>query len=246
VRVEWSPEELIEADRVAGLGLLTAYITHDMINPLSAILNLAMVVRQLMTVERIGTDPGIETRKHLGDIIQEASRLARMVSELRNSSSLPGETEDTVDLNHVVESALLLCSPRLKLEGISLTTSLAGGLPWLRCNRARIQQAVRNMVLSAGAAVEGRQNPRVTVTTGSLGDTDGVFVEVRDNGEPPPPESVSTLLVPMAALRTCGLALPAARAIAEAHGGGIEIAAAGEETSLRLLLPLYRNAGHTR
>ena len=148
MRIEWSSEELIEADRLAGLGLLTDYVTHEMVNPLSAILNLAMVVRQLSSVERGEASAAAETHKHLGDIIAETSRLARMVSELRDSARRPGETEDAVDWNHVVQSALLLCSPRLKLEGITQTTSLATGLPWLRCNRVRIQQAVRNLMLT--------------------------------------------------------------------------------------------------
>jgi C4-dicarboxylate-specific signal transduction histidine kinase len=246
VRVEWSTEELVEADRLAGLGLLTAYITHDMINPLSAILNLAMVVRQLTTTERTGTDPGAETGKYLGDLIAEAGRLSRLVSELRNFSPRPGEAEEGVDLNSLVESALLLCAPRLKLEGISVATGLAADLPWLRCNRARVHQAVRNLVLSAGAAVEGCRDARVAITTGSTDGGNALLVEVRDNGAPVQPQSADALFAPFAAPRSCGLALPAARAIAEAHGGRIEIAAVGEETSLRLRLPLSGNARHPR
>jgi C4-dicarboxylate-specific signal transduction histidine kinase len=168
-----------------------------------------------------------------------------MVSGLRDSARRAGDTEDAVDWNDVVQGALLFCSPRLKLEGVTLTTSLAAGLPWLRCNRVRIRQAVRNLLLSACTAVEGRRGPHVSVSTGAQGDGEGVFVEVKDNGDPLPPDAASTLFVPMAASRTCGLALPAARAIAEAHGGRIEIAEVGGDTSLRLLLPLSRNDGHS-
>jgi signal transduction histidine kinase len=199
-------------------------IAHEVINPLSAALNLSMLVRQLLRIEPLPPARIGEMQKYLDDVVGEVSRVCRLLSDVRTFSQSSETPAEPSDLNRLVMGILTLISHRLKLENVALETSLADGLPWIRCKPSQIQQLVLSLVLSSVGAVRNRQGAAVSVTTGVLGDGEAVFAEVRSNGD---------------GGAGAGLALDVAQLIAQAHGGHIEVESRpGSWTAARLILPV--------
>ncbi|MFH1574713.1 MAG: hypothetical protein ABIG68_12070, partial [Acidobacteriota bacterium] len=77
VSYQADPREWEEMRRLAVIGELTAAMAHEVLNPLSAVLNLSMLVDNLASSESVSGEALKETRRHMSDIVAELSRVCR-------------------------------------------------------------------------------------------------------------------------------------------------------------------------
>ena len=182
MRIEISAEEILEIDRLAGLGSLTGSIAHEVLNPLAAALNFSMVVRQLLAGDDTPPERMGEVRRHLDDVIGEISRVCRVLSTLRTLAHSGATSLEPCDLNRTVAEALELIYHRLKLEGIQLERRLAAGMPCVRCDRSRIQQFILSTVLNGAGRSDNPPGGAILVATGLRRETGEAFVEVQWGG----------------------------------------------------------------
>jgi two-component system NtrC family sensor kinase len=234
-------QKLIQADRLASLGQLAASVAHEINNPVSGVLNLAMLMQRILKDDGIPPGRVEEFRRYLGQVATETTRVGRIVSDLLSFSrrSKPQSTE--ADLNAIVTSTASLVAHKLDLAGVAVDLDLAEGLPTIRCDASQIQQVVMNLVLNGAEAIKG--GGRLTVRTRTDPGAARVVLEVTDTGSGIPPELLSKIFDPFFTTKEegkgVGLGLAVVYGIVNAHGGEIEVASRlGLGSTFRVTLPL--------
>ncbi|MDD5562283.1 MAG: ATP-binding protein [Thermoanaerobaculaceae bacterium] len=234
-------QKLIQADRLASLGQLAASVAHEINNPVSGVLNLAMLMQRILKDDGIPPDRIEEFRRYLGQVASETSRVGRIVSDLLSFSRQSKPQSAEADLNAIVTTTTSLASHKLELAGVAVELDLTQGLPRIRCDASQIQQVVMNLLLNGAEA--SKDGGRVTVTTRSAAKGSSVVLEVADTGSGIPPELVSKIFDPFFTTKEegkgVGLGLAVAYGIVNAHGGEIEVATrVGVGSTFRVTLPL--------
>jgi two-component system NtrC family sensor kinase len=125
-------QKLRQTDRLASLGHLAASVAHEINNPVSGVLNLAMLMQQILKDDGIPQERVPEFRKYLSQVVQETSRVGRIVSDLLSFSRRSKPQRSEADLNRIVKTTLSLTSHKLKLANVTVDMNLADDLPAVR------------------------------------------------------------------------------------------------------------------
>ena len=253
---------IVQAEKLASLGLLSAGVAHEINNPLSYVANnLAMLerdVRGLLKVlegyeeahpelDQIGE--GIDLpyiRANLGRLIsstrQGVRRISGIVENLREFARLDQADLDQVDLHQAITSSLELIRFQLKRCHIMVEQHEGEVLP-LVCAPAQINQVVLNLLVNAMQAIEatGRSDGRIEIDTRTQGDT--VILEVADNGCGIPAENLPRIFDPFFTTKPVGqgtgLGLAISHSIVADHGGRVEVESTpGRGSRFRVILPV--------
>jgi two-component system, NtrC family, sensor kinase len=241
-QLEEAHQKLLQSNRLASLGQLSASVAHEINNPVSGVLNLSMLMQRILKEDGIPPGRVEEFRRYLSQISSETSRVGRIVCDLLAFSRRSTPRTSPVDFNQVVERTLSLTAHKLKLTGVDISVALARQLPPVICDSSQIQQVVLNLVLNGAEAAQGKPEAKVTVQTYSAARGDRVILEVRDNGEGIHPENVSKIFDPFFTTKEegkgVGLGLAVVYGIVEAHEGDIEVSSqVGKGSVFRVSLP---------
>ena len=213
---------LVQSEKLASLGQLTAGIAHEIKNPLTPI---------QLSAERIRRRYGkyIENDREIFDrcvdtIIRQVSDIGRMVDEFSTFARMPKPKLEDRDLREALREAVFM--REMGDHGIEFETHI-GDEPLLGSFDIRLlSQAFGNLVKNAVEAMEtleGHQG-RVSLSADRAGDHH--VVDIADNGRGFPKEDRERLLEPYMTTREkgTGLGLAIVRKIVEEHGGTIELA----------------------
>ena len=234
-------KKLVQSDRLASLGQLSASVAHEINNPVSGVLNLSMLMQRMLKEDGIPPNRIEEFRKYLGQVTAETTRVGRIVSDLLAFSRRGKPQRAPADLNRIVKMTLSLVQHKMKLSNVTVEMRLAEDLPMASCDASQIQQVALNLVLNAAEATHNKPERRVEVTT-RKGDGE-ILLIVTDNGEGIPPENLSKIFDPFFTTKSegkgVGLGLAVTYGIVHAHGGDIEVKSqVGEGTTFTASLPL--------
>jgi two-component system NtrC family sensor kinase len=234
-------EKLKQSDRLASLGQLSASVAHEINNPISGVLNLSMLMRRILTEDGIPPDRLPEFREYLQRVIEETTRVGRIVSDLLSFSRRSKTLRSLADLNEIVKRTVGLATHKLELANISTRLELAEPLPSVFCDASQIQQVVLNLLLNAAEATRG--DGQVTIRTRLVYQGNQVILEVQDNGTGIPAEIQKQIFDPFFTTKEegkgVGLGLAVVYGIVEAHGGEIDIdSRLGQGTTFQVILPL--------
>ena len=75
-------QKLLQSDRLASLGQLSASVAHEINNPIAGVLNLSMLMQRMLKDDGIPPNRLEEFRKYLGQVTNETARVGRIVSDL--------------------------------------------------------------------------------------------------------------------------------------------------------------------
>jgi C4-dicarboxylate-specific signal transduction histidine kinase len=217
-------------------------MVHEIINPVSAVLNLAALMQHILKDDGIPPGRVTEFRGYLTQVISESKQAGRIASEMQSFARATSHKPRRHDLNEVTRQALSLASHVFKLEDVESSAELAGGLPAVNCDAARLQQALLNLLVNAAEAVEGRQHRRVTIQTRLNENGHAAVLEITDSGAGISPEHLPRIFDPFFTTKDkpecLGLGLAVARSIVEAQGGSIKVKTRlGEGATFVMALP---------
>jgi two-component system, NtrC family, sensor kinase len=237
-------QKLLRSDRLASLGQLSASVAHEINNPLSGVLNLAMLMQRM--VKEDGIPPGRieEFKKYLGQVVNETSRVGRIVQDLLAFSrrSRPHRHSNT-NFNAVVSTTVNLIGHKLKLMGVKLDLHLDDNAPLITCDASQMQQVLINLVMNGAEAAQGKADGCLHIHTAASAAGDALILEISDNGDGIPPENIAKLYTPFFTTKGegkgVGLGLAVVYGIVQAHNGDIEVrSTVGEGTMFRVTLPV--------
>jgi signal transduction histidine kinase len=211
--------ELSHVSRVTTLGQLTASIAHEVNQPLAAIVANADASLRWLNRER----PEIEeARRSLERIVLDADRASAVIQRTRQLSKRADPEKVHLDINDVINDAMLLVQREAASHQVSLRLDLASGLPTVFGDRVLLQQVIINLVMNGIEAMASADNlPRELLIRSGRHKADQVVIAVKDVGVGIDPETANKLFNAFFTTKPGGLGmgLSICRSIIEAHDG---------------------------
>jgi GAF domain-containing protein len=260
-------DRLVQTEKLASLGQLTAGIAHEIKNPLNFVNNFSAVSVELIDELREalgGVHLDDKQRAEIGEIadmlqgnldkvVQHGQRADAIVKNMLLHSRQGSGEHRPVDINALVEESLNLAyhGARAEKQGFNITMerSFDPGAGEVDLFPQEITRVLLNLISNGFYAATKRKaeangsdyEPTLTAATKNLGDR--VEIRIRDNGTGIPPEVKEKLFNPFFTTKPAGegtgLGLSISHdIIVKQHGGSIEVdTQPGEFTEFRIVLP---------
>ncbi|WP_187435845.1 PAS domain S-box protein [Bradyrhizobium hipponense] len=210
--------ELAHANRVATTGQLTASITHEVNQPITAAVTYALAARRFLSAE----PPNLrELDDVLSLIVREGNRAGEVVGRIRALIKKAPARKDAVAINDAILEIIALTRAEAANNSVAVRTQLAEGLPPVQGDRVQLQQVLLNLIINAIEAMRdvGEEERELLISTRN--EPDSVSVEVRDSGPGFAPETLDRVFEAFYTTKPSGLGLGLSicRSIIEAHNG---------------------------
>ena len=208
-------DQLIQAEKLAGIALLTSGLGHELNNPLYSILGFgeAILDEDNMTV----------IKEHARNIVEESKRMGRIIKDLTGRSRFDAsDLRVEVDINEQLNHALTLTlfgqpEGQLQIEKNYRATSKMWANPF------ELRQVFVNVISNAIQAMKGKGKLELATYI----DSDMLTVSIRDSGPGIPAPHRSKIFDPFFTTKSqgegTGLGLTIARRIVTKHGGQIRV-----------------------
>ena len=216
------------------LGELAAGVAHHVRTPLTTISGYLQ-----MMVNRLENDCHVVHRDVLEMMLDDVSHINNTVKELVLYAKPPISKEPFVNLNRLLEEALLFTFKEMDGEKIQIHKQLAENLPAITADANHLQQAVMNILENAMDAMPERGV--LTLRSWLHAELNMIVVAICDTGSGLSSEALSRAFEPFytTKLDGMGLGLPVAQRIVTEHGGFINISANETRgTKVHVYLPL--------
>lgn len=181
-------EELVQAGKLALLGQLSAGISHELGQPLTALRALAQ--NGCLLLER---DRPLQARDNFKDILGLAERMGRITSQLKSVARKAPPEVRSLPIVGAIDNARQILAARFSTEGIALVTEIPPGLA-VRCDTYRLEQVLVNLMANAMDAMRATETRLLTIAAAASDDR--AVVRVSDSGPGIPVELNEHLFEP--------------------------------------------------
>jgi PAS domain S-box-containing protein len=259
--------QLLQSEKMASIGQLAAGIAHEINNPIGFINSnmgalktyvdtLCELTEQVdQTVQGLPGQDDLKTKvaqfkkqadyeflkDDVADLVRESldglKRVKDIVQSLKDFAHI-GETDwQFADLHAGIDSTLTIANNEFKYK--AMVKKDYGTLPQVKCLASQLNQVFMNLIVNASHAITN--HGVITIRTGV--DTDGVWVEIGDNGSGIAPDILTRIFDPFFTTKPVGkgtgLGLSLSYNIVAKHGGRIEVASVlGQGTRFTVHLPI--------
>lgn len=254
-------QQLVQADKMAALGVLVSGVAHEINNPNGLILlNMPVVMEAFQDAQPILDE---HYRQHgdfdyaglrysrmrealprlMSQMLEGSRRVKGIVEDLKDFARQPApEQIGDVDLNETVRAALRLLSNLIENSTENFSVEYGEGLPLVRGSSQRIEQVVVNLVMNACQALPSPDREVILRTFHDM-DNNRIVLEVRDEGVGIPAENLPRLTDPFFTTKRetggTGLGLSISTGIVKEHNGTLELESTPDNgTTARLSLPI--------
>ncbi len=230
-RLQEKQAQLVEAEKLASMGILTAGIAHEINNPLTSVLSFS----KLMLEQTPEGDPNYSRLKIMARDAQRARTIVReLLSFARETPIRPVKINVNLPISEIIES--LIAQDAFK--DIDLKVNLSPDLPEILADPVRIGQVALNMLLNAVHAIT--PPGKIDVETRKAGDM--VEIVFSDSGQGIPEKHLNRIFDPFfttkGARKGTGLGLAISYGIIQNHGGDIKVESAeGKGSTFIVRLP---------
>ncbi|MBP6681405.1 MAG: hypothetical protein KA166_09440, partial [Saprospiraceae bacterium] len=256
--------QLIQSEKMASLGELTAGIAHEIQNPLNFINNFADVNAELIDEMNQGIEKGdmaevksisYNIKENEQKIIFHGKRADSIVKGMLQHSRASSGTKEPTDINALADEYLRLAYHGLRAKdktfNATMKTDFDTNIGLVNVIPQDIGRVILNLITNAFYVVDEKKkqlhveyDPTVTVSTKKLGTQ--VLVSVKDNGPGIPPHVLEKIFQPFFTTKPTGqgtgLGLSLSYDIVKAHGGELKVETKeGEGTSFIIQLPIAKS-----
>jgi len=230
-----SRARLVQSEKLASIGQMAAAVAHGLRNPLASLRAAAQLARH-----RVESPAA---REQLNAIVEQVDRLDLRIAHLLAFSRPASFHPLRETARALLDGALSGFAALLRERHVDLALSIPAGLPDIRVDPMRLEQALTELVSNALDAMPegGRLAIAARPERGeAVSDGGGITIEIADSGCGIPAELLATVCEPFVTTRPegTGLGLAIAKRYVEEAGGRLEITSApGHGTTVRLWLP---------
>jgi GAF domain-containing protein len=227
-------QQVLQSERLAIIGRLTASLSHEINNPMQAIQGaLALALEEMNDAEALVTYITMSQR--------ESERVVQLINRLRQIYRPATDPQpEAVSLNLLLKDAALMVRKELSNQKVKFRPGLADALPPVRAIVGQIHLVLLNLLLDLSQAIGQAGGGELAVRSYGLGQTvclefstQLAFVtrlnwtcELAPGGGPSQPE--------------LGFDVPLSRDIIQAHGGAIRYATEGQRAIYTVELPIFQ------
>jgi signal transduction histidine kinase len=216
-QIEETSKKLIQAEKLATIGKLSAAVAHEIRNPLTSI---------KLNIQKVGKSPSLTPlESEQLDLAERGIRqVEKIVREILDYARPPNIKKDSFQLDHLLEDALRFAQEQLEEKGVEVVKEYSPELPPLRIDGDKMRQVFLNVLLNSVEAL-GSRGRIILRTFRRNGEMPEAVVQVEDNGAGIDAADIPSVFEPFFTTKSLGtgLGLANARKLIEMHHGRVEV-----------------------
>ncbi|HUH65270.1 MAG TPA: ATP-binding protein [Syntrophales bacterium] len=229
-----SQDKLIQAEKLASLGRLTADVAHEIRNPLTALGGFARRLHKIAESDK--------EKEYSEIVLAEADRLEKILKDVLTFSRDARSHLEKHNIEEIVHDTLKIYEDLCREQSIRIETNTGEGLLPVLTDRDQVRQALGNLITNAVDAMPGGGELTVAAGREEMNNVAYMFVRVVDTGEGIQSEDLPLIFEPFYSTKKTGhgtgLGLSITRKIMEEHGGFIRAESAkGRGSAFTIYFP---------
>jgi two-component system NtrC family sensor kinase len=224
---------LVQAEKMAAVGKLSAGVAHEINNPLTGILTNSSLMLEDLPADHPWRDD-VQT------IVNETLRCRKIVKGLLDFSRQSKPQRTLLQMNEIIEDVLALVRNQPAFSGVTVSYDLDPALPTILADADQLRQVVLNIVLNAAEAMTARGG-ELRLASRGLPDRQAVEITFADTGPGIPDEVQARMFEPFFTTKKTGtgLGLSIVYGIVERHRGSLRVEPTpGGGATFRLTIPV--------
>ncbi len=224
-------DQLIQANRLATLGQVTAGVGHEIRQPVAAMRIFAESGAKLLTAGH-----NTAAAENFDKIIHLTDRIGQITEELHRFSRRGARAPRDLPLSHAIDGALLLLKERINRAGITLhLPDPADAQMMVRAGHVRLEQVLVNLIQNALDAATPEGWIAIEIAT----EGNHCLLTVADNGHGIDAATMATLFQPFATTKEegLGLGLVISQDIMRGLGGDLRVESGPDGTRFIMVIP---------
>jgi len=217
-KMEIAQKKLIQAEKLASIGRMSASIAHEIRNPLTSV---------KLNIQKVEESPHLDEfeREHLALSEEGIRQIEKFVKELLNFARVTELNLEKFSLPQILEESVKILSDSLTKKKIHFQKKIASSLPLVKVDGDKIRQVFLNILRNAIEAVEEGGEISVKMVPYLSQGVKMIKIEICDNGCGIEDKNLETIFEPFFTTKSFGfgLGLANARKIIEQHGGMIKV-----------------------
>jgi signal transduction histidine kinase len=232
-RMETASKRLIQAEKLASIGRISAGIAHEIRNPLTSVKLNIQKVMESQNLDEVD-------KEHL-DITQEGiGHIENFIKELLNFTRVSELHVDHFLVEEIIDESIKMIRGSLKLRRVHLEKEVQKDLPHVLVDGDKLRQVFLNILHNACEAVEEGGKIKISLSQTEKTEDRNVKIEISDNGTGIPDKDWENIFEPFYTTKSTGigLGLANARKIIEQHKGSIRVMKKrGKGACFQILIP---------
>jgi C4-dicarboxylate-specific signal transduction histidine kinase len=210
--------ELTRMTRISALGALAASISHEVNQPLAAVVTNADACMMWLTSDPPNLD---EARAAVDSIAQDGTRASEVVRHIRAMFTNATPDRARVQVNELIREVGMLMEGEASRNQVALLTELAEDLPTAMGDRVQLRQVIVNLTLNGIEAMSAVTDRPRRLVIRSERQASEVLVAVRDSGTGIDPKDEKRIFNAFFTTKGqgMGMGLSICHSIIESHGG---------------------------
>src|SRR5258706_343503 len=216
--LEETQMQLIQSEKLAGIGQLAAGVAHELNNPLSGVMGFA----QLMLDDRTLS---VQQKNDVQTIYTQSQRCKTIIQNLLQFCRRKEAAQEVLDLVPLLQTTVNLVQYDFSTSGIELTQNLPPSLPLVLGDANQLQQVFLNLITNARQAMEKQIKGRLIIDSQCEGSK--LSVRLSDNGPGIPADILGKIFDPFFTTKApgkgTGLGLSISYGIVKNHHGDLRV-----------------------
>ena len=227
---------LVQSHKMRAIGTLTAGVAHELNNPMN---NITLTAHMLQ--EDYDALDDQERREMIDDVVKEAGRAKKIISNLLDFARESGSQLEPLDLPSLLQETIDLAGNQIKLSGIKIDFQATGNLPRVHGDSQQLRQVFLNLILNAIDA--SHKGGRIQVLVLPADEPNYLAVKIIDSGTGIPAHILPSIFDPFFTTKGkgkgTGLGLSVSQGIVAKHGGRIMVSSQeGQGATFTVVLPV--------
>lgn len=236
-------ERLLQSQRLAALGELSAGIAHEINNPLAIIRQEAEWMQHLLKKDALNANEVAELRGCTHQVVQEVERCTQIIRNLLDFARQREPVVQAVDVNRIIEDMTRLVEKEAQNNNIAIDRRYDPELPLIDSDAPGLRQVVLNILSNACHAI-GKDGTITIITRPGANELE---IVIQDTGSGIPAENLEKIFVPFFSTKPLGqgtgLGLAISHGLIRQLGGDIRVASTvGLGTTFIITLPRQAKA----
>ena len=232
---DYATQKIMEAERLALIGQLSANVAHELNNPLQGIVTFS----HLLLEDQEWNDPA--RTDALKKIVSQADRCREIIRGLLDFARQRKPDKTFCNLNTLLENCVSLLEKQALFHNIKIVKNLQIDLPMTIIDPSQIERVFINLIVNAAEAMDGFG--QLTLTTFFNAKYETIEIDIKDTGCGISEEDMDKIFDPFFTTKDVGhgtgLGLAISYGIVNSHKGNLSVKSAeGKGTTFTIVLPV--------